>query len=55
LLAASLILIAVNTGTENRLEREIKGVENRQIQRLDPSAKPRLPHAETENYQPPAK
>jgi hypothetical protein len=40
LLSVMLLLIAVNTATLNRLTREVKAIEKRQIQRLDPSAKP---------------
>jgi type II secretory pathway component PulK len=37
LLAVMVMLIAANAATLNRLNREVKGLEKRQIQRLDPS------------------
>ncbi len=43
LLTVMLMLIAANVGTLNRLSREVKGLEKRQRQRLDPSLKP-APH-----------
>jgi hypothetical protein len=42
LLTVMLMLLAANTATLNRLNREVKGLEKRQIQRLNPSAKPPL-------------
>jgi len=42
LLAVMVMLIAANAATLNRLNREVKGLEKRQIQRLDPSLKPGL-------------
>jgi hypothetical protein len=47
LLTVMLMLIAANVATLNRLNREVKGLEKRQMQRLDPSLKP-MPHP----YQP---
>jgi hypothetical protein len=47
LLSVMLMLIAVNVAAMNRLTREIKGVEKRQIQRLDPTSKPPLRPAQT--------
>jgi cell division protein FtsB len=44
LLAVMLMLIAANVATLNRLNREVKGLEKRQMQRLDPSSK-LPPHA----------
>jgi len=40
LLAVMLLLVAANAATLNRLNREVKGLERRQMQRLDPSLKP---------------
>lgn len=40
LLAVMVILIAANTAALNRLTQEVKGMEKRQTQRLDPSLKP---------------
>jgi cell division protein FtsB len=42
LLAVMLMLIAANVATLNRLNREVKGLEKQQMQRLDPSLKPPL-------------
>ncbi len=40
LLAVMLLLVAANAATLNRLNREVKGLEKRQMQRLDPSLRP---------------
>jgi hypothetical protein len=42
LLTVMIMLIAANVATLNRLNREVKGLEKRQVQRLDPSLKPAL-------------
>ncbi len=48
LLAVMLMLIAANTAVLNRVEQDLKGVEKRQIQRLDASAKPQLRPGQTD-------
>jgi hypothetical protein len=55
LLSVMLVLITINTATLNRLTREVKGLEKRQSQRLDPSAKPVLRPAQTATNLPSAK
>jgi hypothetical protein len=55
LLGVMLILISVNASALNRLTREVKGIEKRQIQRLASSAKPQAPPAQTATNFPPAK
>jgi hypothetical protein len=55
LLSVMLILIEVNTAALNRLEREVKGLEKEQIQRLNPSAKPPLRTAQTATNRPAAR
>jgi len=49
LLSVILVLLAVNTEALNRLEREVKGLEKQQIQRLAPSAKPERPSPSATN------
>jgi len=55
LLSVMIILLAVNTEALNRLEREVKGLEKQQIQRLAPSAKPPLRPAQTATNPPSAR
>ena len=55
LLSVVLMLIAINIATLNRLTREVKGVEKRQIQRLDPSSKRPLRPAQTATNAPSAR
>jgi len=55
LLSVMLMLIAINTATLNRLTREVKGLEKRQTQRLDPSLKPPLRPSQTATNAPSAK
>ena len=52
LLAVMLMLIAANAAVLNRLEKDMKGMEIRQIQRLDASAKPQLRPAQEATNQP---
>jgi hypothetical protein len=52
LLTVMLILIEVNTAALNRLEREVKGLEKEQVQRLNPSAKPPLRPGQTATNRP---
>jgi hypothetical protein len=47
LLSVMLMLIAANTAALNRLTREVKGLEKRQVQRLDPSSRPPLRPSQT--------
>jgi len=42
LLSVMLLLLAANVATLNNLTREVKALEKRQTQRLDPSKKPQL-------------
>ena len=55
LLTVMLLLVAANAATLNRLNREVKGLEKRQIQRLDPSLSPRLHPYQTATNSPSAK
>jgi hypothetical protein len=55
LLTVMLILIEVNTAALNRLEREVKGLEKEQVQRLAPSAKPQLRAGQTATNRPAAR
>jgi type VI protein secretion system component VasK len=52
LLAVMLMLIAANTAVLNRLEKDMTGLEKRQIQRLDASAKTQLRPAQEATNQP---
>jgi hypothetical protein len=52
LIAIMLALIAANTAALDRLTREVRGLEKRQIQRLDPSAKPPVRSAPEATNQP---
>lgn len=55
LLTVMVMLIAINTATLNRLAREVKGLEKRQIQRLEPSVKTPSRPSQTSTNQPAAK
>jgi hypothetical protein len=52
LLLVMLALIAANAAAMNRLTREVKGLEKRQIQRLAPSPKPVRPSPTATNLPP---
>ena len=54
-LSVMVMLLAINVAALNRLSREVKGVERRQIQRLDPSHKPPFRASQTVTNQPSAK
>ena len=55
LLSVMLMLIAINTATLNRLTREVKALEKRQTQRLDPSSKTPLRPSQTATNAPSVK
>jgi hypothetical protein len=55
LLTVMLMLVAANVATLNRLSREVKGLEKRQMQRLDPSLKATPHPSQTATNLPPTK
>jgi hypothetical protein len=55
MLSAMVILLAANTGALNRLNRELKGIEKHQIERLDPAAKGQTRWSQTVTNQLPEK
>jgi hypothetical protein len=55
LLSALLLLLAANTGALNRLNRELKGIEKHQIERLAPTAKGQTRSSQTVTNQLPEK
>jgi hypothetical protein len=54
LLTVMVMLVMANTATLNWLTREVKAVEKRQIQRLDPSSKPQARPSQSATNQPSA-
>ena len=55
LLTVMVMLVMANTATLNRLSREVKGMEKRQTQRLDPSSKPQVRPSQSATNEPVAK